>query len=437
MTISAEIKNLLQYFPEPAILVSKDYHILAANTAYQCYYGKEELVKHHYCYEISHHYKHPCDQEGESCPLKASLKTKQPQQALHLHYTPYGKAHVNIETLPISNNKGEIIYLLEIMRCSKVANTQETQQHRLVGRSKSFNYMLEQIYRVAPSETSVLLLGESGTGKELVAQAIHSNSKRAKGLLIPVECSGLSESLFESEIFGHEKGAFTGAHSRKQGLIEAARGGTLFLDEIGDIPLNLQVKLLRLLETGIYRRVGSIEPKKSDFRVICATHRNLKQMVVQGKFRKDLYYRINTFPISLPPLRERRDDLPLLIDNQLQRIAPERKLSVHPKALRLLQMYEFSGNVRELRNILERASLLADGDVILPEYLPEECGYLMDKTDEKPQPQGVKPLREVERQYLRWAVQYFNGDNKSLAQKLGVSERTLYRKLHLLSTKSS
>ncbi len=431
MTISAEVKSLLQYFPEPAILVSKDYHILAANTAYQRDYGQEELLKHHYCYEISHHYPHPCDQSGESCPLKASLATKKPQQALHLHYTPYGKAHVNIETLPILNNKGEIIYLLEIMRCSKVAHTQ-AQRHGLVGHSKAFNKMLEQVYRVAPSETSVLLLGESGTGKELVAQAIHTASKRAEGLLVPVECSGLSESLFESEIFGHEKGAFTGAHTRKQGLVEAARGGTLFLDEVGDIPLNLQVKLLRLLETGIYRRVGSVAPQKSDFRVICATHRNLKKMVIQGKFRKDLYYRINTFPIMLPPLRERRDDLAILVECQLQRIAPKRKLSLHPKALQLLHTYDFSGNVRELRNILERASLLANGDMILPKDLPEESEQLMEQTDDKPYIKGLKPLRDVERQYLRWAVQHFDGDNKHLAQNLGVSERTLYRKLQLL-----
>jgi len=433
LTISAEIKTLLQCFPEPAILLSRDYHILAANAAYQRHYGEEYLLKYHYCYEVSHHYKLPCDQVGESCPLKVTLETRQPQHVLHLHHTPHGEIHVNIQTLPIYNDEGEITYLLEIMNSTKVASTQ-AQSQGLVGRGKAFNRMLAQVSCVAPSETSVLLLGESGTGKELVAQAIHTASNRAQEHLIPVDCSGLSESLFESEMFGHEKGAFTGAHTRKQGLVEAARGGTLFLDEVGDIPLNLQVKLLRLLETGIYRRVGSVEPQPADFRVICATHHNLKQMVSRGEFRQDLYYRISTFPILLPTLRERRDDLPLLIDSQLQRITPKRNLSLHPQALRMLQTYQFPGNIRELRNILERASLLAEGDLILPEHLPEECGCIVEKMEPKPVLQVVMPmpLREVEQQYLQWAVQHFEGDKKALAKKLGVSERTLYRKLNIL-----
>ncbi len=436
LSLSTQVKNLLQYFPEPAILLSRNYQILAANVAYQRHYGKKDF-KHHYCYEVSHHYKVPCDQAGESCPLKTTLETKQPQQVLHLHYTSQGKTHVNIQTYPIYNDKGEIIYLLEIMHSTKkkVASTQ-AQSQGLVGRSKAFNRMLGQVSRVAPSDASVLLLGESGTGKELVAQAIHRASNRAQGHFIPVDCSGLSESLFESEMFGHEKGAFTGAHTRKQGLVEAAEGGTLFLDELGDIPLNLQVKLLRLLETGIYRRVGNVEPQQANFRVICATHHNLKHKVSQGEFRQDLYYRISTFPILLPALRERRDDLPLLIKSQLQRISPQRNLSIHPQALQMLQTYPFPGNVRELRNILERAILLADGDSILPEHLSEECESITQKTEHEPISLIVMPLREVERQYLQRVVQHFEGDNKALAKKLEVSERTLYRKLQTLNAKS-
>ena len=238
-------------------------------------------------------------------------------------------------------------------------------------------------------------------------------------------------------MFGHEKGAFTGAHTRKQGLVKAAQGGTLFLDEVGDIPLNLQVKLLRLLETGIYRRVGSVEPQAADFRLICATHRPLKKMVSGGEFRQDLYYRISTFPIFLPALRERRDDLPLLIESQLKRISPKRHLSMHPKALQILQSYEFPGNIRELRNILERASLLAEGYLILPEHLheesiDEESMEFVEKTDSKPVSSIVMPLCEVERQYLQWVAQHFEGDNKTLAKELGVSERTLYRKRRTL-----
>jgi two-component system response regulator HydG len=424
MNISTEVKALLQCYPEPAILLGKDYHILVANAAYQHHYGEECLS--HYCYEVSHHCKVPCEQLGETCPLKTSLKTRQPQEALHSHYTPHGETDVKVQVLPISNDKGDIIYLLQILHDIKVATRQKP---GLVGLCDAFKCLRMQISRVAPRETSVLLLGESGTGKELVSQAIHVASNRAQGRFVPVDCSGLSESLFESEMFGHEKGAFTGAHTRKQGLVAAAQGGTLFLDEVGDIPLNLQVKLLRLLETSTYRRVGSVEPQKADFRLICATHRNLKQMVSQGDFRQDLYYRISAFPIFLPPLRKRREDLPMLIENQLQRIMPQRRLSIHPQALQILQSYDFPGNIRELRNILERASVLADGDSILPEHLPQECRHIAEKTEYEPVPPVVMPLCQVEQQYLQWVVQHFEGDNKALAKQLGVSERTLYRKL--------
>ncbi len=187
----------------------------------------------------------------------------------------------------------------------------------MVGKSASFNRLLGLINRVAGHDVSVLLLGESGSGKELVAHAIHQASARHSSACVTVECSGLSESLFESELFGHEKGAFTGAVLKKKGLVEEAEGGTLFLDEIGDVPLSLQVKLLRLIETRTFRRVGGVEQKNSNFRLICATHKDLKSMVKKGLFREDLYYRISTFPIRLPTLRERRSDIPLLVETIL------------------------------------------------------------------------------------------------------------------------
>jgi two-component system response regulator HydG len=430
--ISTEVKILLQYFSEPAILLSTNYEILAANDAYKRLYGQDILLKHSHCYEISHQYDKPCDQSGETCPLKQTLISKKPQRVLHLHHTPHGETHVEVETLPIYNDDNEIIYLLEIMRCTKVA-IPNAKTKCLLGNSAAFRKILDLITRVAPSNATVLLLGESGTGKEVVAQAIHGTSARAKEVFIPVECSGLSENLFESELFGHEKGAFTGAYNSKQGLVEAAKGGTLFLDEIGDIPLSLQVKLLRLLETGIYRRVGSVEPQEANFRVICATHRDLKQMVKQGEFRQDLYYRISTFPIELPPLRERREDLALLIENQLQAIAPKRKLSIHKKTLSILLSYEFPGNIRELRNILERGCLLADQNVILPEHLPDECNKIPKKLDNSAVSPVIKPLETVEQEYLQWAIKTFDGDKAELAYKLGISERTLYRKLQKLS----
>lgn len=295
-----------------------------------------------------------------------------PQRALHVHFTPRGEEHVEVETRPIRGDGGKIMYVVEILRPVRVASA-TSDPHGLVGRGAAFRRMLELVQRVAGSDTAVLLLGESGTGKEAVAQAIHAASGRAQAPFVPVECSGLTESLFESELFGYEKGAFTGAQQRKIGLIEAAQGGTVFLDEVGDIPLSLQVKLLRLLETRTFRRVGSVEATSADFRLICATHRDLKAMVAAGDFRQDLYYRISAFPIPIPPLRERGSDLTLLIETLLQRIAPGRRLTLDAAAMACLQRYAFPGNVRELRNILERASLLTDSDTILPEHLPEEC----------------------------------------------------------------
>jgi transcriptional regulator with PAS, ATPase and Fis domain len=278
--------------------------------------------------------------------------------------------------------------------------------------------------------TPVLLLGESGTGKELAAQALHDLSPRRGKPFVPVDCSGMTESLFESELFGYEKGAFTGAVQRKIGLVEAAAGGTLFLDELGDIPLSLQVKLLRLLETGTFRRVGGVETLKADFRLVAATHRGVKEMVDTGSFRRDLYYRISAFPIHLPALRERREDLPLLVENLLQRLAPERHFHLAPAAFDRLVAYGFPGNIRELRNILERAVLLADGDVIGPEHLPADLAPVPSAPENRQQ-QEVVPLDQAERRYVRWALERMNGDKRALANALGISERTLYRKLEV------
>ena len=306
--------------------------------------------------------------------------------------------------------------------------------YSMVGRSPAFNRMLALVNRVAPAETAVMLQGESGTGKELVARAIHDNSSHSDKPFVVVECSGLTEALFESELFGHERGAFTGAHARKVGLIESVEGGTLFLDEIGDVPLSLQVKLLRLLETGTYRRVGSIEPQQARFRLISATHRNLQKKVADGSFRRDLYYRISTFPIELPSLSERPEDLPLLVDSLLTRLSPEHHLEVTPESMAALQHYAFPGNIRELRNILERATLLSDDDVILPEHLPTDVsenkstGKHLQITDfEK-----ILTLEEVERHYLIKVITNYSGDRDQLASALGISKRTLFRKLQSL-----
>ncbi|MDH5611225.1 MAG: sigma-54-dependent Fis family transcriptional regulator [Gammaproteobacteria bacterium] len=422
------IDDLLNSYSNPAILMGRDYIIVAANEAYQKQYGFKVDGKSH-CYEISHHYKKSCDQEGETCPLKLCLESNTAQRSLHVHHTEFGEEHVDVQLSPIHDENGEIKFFLETMASVKCASTRP-QAEGLVGRSIAFNTVIEMVQRVACSDVSVLLQGESGTGKELVAEAIHKASRRAKGPFVAVDCSGLTETLFESELFGHEKGSFTGAQSRKIGLVEAASGGTLFLDETGDIPLNLQTKLLRLMETGSFRRVGGIESLKANFRLVSATHRNLSVMVDKGEFRKDLYYRISAFPLHLPALRERTEDIPLLVESMLKRFYPDLEMSMSESALQQLQQYPFPGNIRELCNIVQRATLMADGDIIESHHLPDECIIETDNND-KACFSDLISLKELEKRYLEWAIQRI--DNKTeLAKKLGVSERTLYRKLEQL-----
>ncbi|MBK6742176.1 MAG: sigma 54-interacting transcriptional regulator [Hydrogenophilales bacterium] len=426
--LPSELESLMEAMPEPRIVVDMDYRILATNRAYRREYGDAQKLIGRTCYEVSHHFVQPCDQCGESCPRQGALKTGQPSRVLHLHHTPNGEEHVDVELIPIKDGQGQIRYFMETMNPLREFGMASGAQG-MVGRSHAYNRMLELINRAAPAMTAVLLLGESGTGKELAAHALHSLSPRASKPFVPVDCSGMTESLFESELFGYEKGAFTGANQRKIGLVEAAGGGTLFLDELGDIPLSLQVKLLRLLETGTFRRVGGVETLRADFRLVAATHRGLKQMVEAGSFRRDLYYRISAFPIHLPALRERRDDLPLLIDTLLRRLAPERAIQVGKTALTCLMAYPFPGNIRELRNVLERAVLLADGNLIDTQHLPDDLISSAPPSQPKEHVGEIVPLEEAERRYVRWALEQTQGDKKVLAERLGVSERTLYRKL--------
>jgi transcriptional regulator with PAS, ATPase and Fis domain len=441
-TLPIEFESLIEAMPEPRIVVDTDYRILAANSAYLREYGDSQHLIGRTCFEVSHHFEQPCDQCGESCPRQTAMRSGQPSRVLHLHHTPHGEEHVDVELIPIRDAKGQIRYFMETINPLRAFGN-ALGANGMVGRSPAFNHMLELINRAAPAMTAVLLLGESGTGKELAAQALHSLSPRAGKPFVPVDCSGMTETLFESELFGYEKGAFTGASQRKIGLVEAAAGGTLFLDELGDIPLNLQVKLLRLLETGTFRRVGGVDTLRADFRLVAATHRGVKDMVEAGTFRRDLYYRISAFPVHLPALRERREDLPMLIDTLLRRIAPERALRVSRAALAQLAAYNFPGNVRELRNILERAVLLADGDVIDSAHLPDDLTQTQaapattssthdaSVTTDRQGAWGddIVSLDAAEQRYVGWALRQMGGDKKALATRLGISERTLYRKL--------
>lgn len=418
--------SYLEHDARPTIVLDTDYNIIAANTAYQRQFGVEG-VPHvgEKCYRVSHQYAVPCDQAGEHCPMRKSHETKLPERLLHIHHTPRGPEHVDVELRPILGDRGEVIAYVERLSSVAVASVQP-QRHGLVGRSAAFKEVLAALQRAAPAQIPVLLQGESGTGKELFARALHASSSRSAGPLVVVDCTGLTETLLESELFGYEKGAFTGALQRKTGLAEAAHGGTLFLDEIGEVPLAMQVKLLRLIESGSFRPVGSLRTVHSDFRLVTATHKPLKDMVAEGSFRQDLFYRISAFPIRLPALRERTDDLALLIDSLLQRSSQGPIPRIDTEAMKLLRLYSYPGNIRELRNILDRARLFTDDGVIRVQDLPDEvrghneAGRVLHRR----QDDGLEKLAH--------ALSVFQGSRSELAKELGLSERTLYRRLRAL-----
>jgi len=411
--------SFLEHDVLPAIVLDTDYNILAANAAYRRQFGQDQQAPlGQKCHKVSHHYHVPCDQAGEDCPMRKAWSSKVPERVLHVHHTPRGPEHVDVELRPILDEQGRVIAFVERLTRIVIASAQP-QEQGLVGQAPAFTAALASLQRAAPADIPVLLQGESGTGKELFARALHMGSPKADGPLVVVDCTSLTEALFESELFGYEKGAFTGAHQRKTGLAEAAHGGTLFLDEIGEVPLAMQVKLLRLIETGSFRPVGSLRTVHSDFRLVSATHKPLRQMVADGTFREDLYYRISGFPIRMPALRERIEDLPLLVQSLLKRIAGPSAPTLGNAALDRLMTYPFPGNIRELRNILERARLFADEGVIQPEHLPEDVVSL---------PAQVRANGSRSADLLQ-VLSQFRGSRSELAKHLGISERTLYRRL--------
>jgi Nif-specific regulatory protein len=301
--------------------------------------------------------------------------------------------------------------------------------HQMVGESEAMRQVYALLSKVAPSASTVLLLGESGTGKELAAHAIHLNSPRASKPFVAINCATLTESLLESELFGHEKGAFTGAISQKRGKLEVAEGGTIFLDEIGELSPAIQAKLLRVLQTREFERVGGTHPIKVDVRTIAATNRDLKAAIKAGQFREDLYYRLNVVPIPLPPLRERRQDIPLLASYfvaEYSRKCKRRVTGISAEARRLLSAYDWPGNVRQLENAIERAVVLGVTELIVPEDLPEtvfESEAIMDQP-----PAGYhETIREAKRQLIAKTLQQTGGNYTEAAKLLGIHPNNLHR----------
>lgn len=445
MTVLNVLVSLIEGLPEPVLLFDSDFNVMGVNQAYTRIFNQQasEMVGQR-CYQVLHHTDVPCEEIGKPCPLRAAQGTGLRTEDTQLQCSSEGVTRVRVELIPIKpDSSGKQYFLNRVYRLPMIP---DASYQGLVGQSVAFKQMMSLVERVAPSMTSVLLLGESGTGKELVAQTIHDLSHRKDKNFVAIDCSGLPETLFESELFGHERGAFTGATSTRIGLLEAANGGTLFIDEVGDIPLNLQVKLLRFIETGTYRRLGSTVIRHANVRLISATHQPLLELVEHKKFRQDLYYRLNAFPIHLPNLKSRIDDIPILAKVLLERISEreQKVFFIDHDAIDALKVIDFKGNIRELRNVLERAAILCGSQMIEQAHIYE--ALQLEGTDlhgfigHFPESQSslaisdveenhTKPLKTLEEELLITMLSNHQGNKKQLALALGLSERTLYRKL--------
>lgn len=437
--------QIIDILPDPFVIIDQNFRIVAANRKYTERFGvSPDEVVGQCCHKISHHSDVPCSQHGEHCPLEAVFGSGEPAQVMHVHYDKDGKQEfVQLQANPIRDADGNVKYMGEYI--NPVAQLYD-KGALLIGRSRALLRMISVLQRVAPTQSMVLLLGESGVGKECVAQYLHQYSSRPEGPFIVVDCGSLGEQLIESELFGYEKGAFTGASTRKKGLIEAANGGTLFIDEVGELPLALQTKLLRVLETGSLRRVGGTEYIKVDVRIVAATHRNLKQMVSAGSFREDLYYRLSAFPIKIPALRERKDDIPLLAEHFLASIEEgEQYLPLAPSVIETLLGYDYPGNVRELRNIIERAVILAADNAITPDHIVLEMREQIDLQSVQQEAKReinvqhdsdqhilVRRREQIDSGVMMQALREHQGHRKTAAEALGISERTLYRHMKKL-----
>ena len=394
-------------------------------------------------------------EDGLALIRKAKALPKPPVCIL---MTAYGSEDLAVEAMKqgaddyISKGRLQIdeleLRIQRALRRSKLETENEQLHQRLeqrfgmtsfIGETPVIREVFEQIQHIGPSTATVLITGESGTGKELVAKAIHQLSRRARGPLVTVNCAALPATLLEAELFGHEKGAFTGANERRIGRVEQAQGGTLFLDEIGEIDATTQVKLLRLIGERTYERLGSGKTQSADVRFLSATNKDLKALVRAGTFREDLYFRIAVVPIHLPPLRERVADIPLLAHTFLKEYARENDKPVgafSTEAMELMLRYRWPGNVRELRASIEHAVVLCRGDQVQPRDLPASVREpLLEAATRTTVPtNGVVPgklsLREAEKQLIIHALQECEGNRTEAAKKLGVSRRTLHRKLH-------
>jgi two-component system, NtrC family, response regulator AtoC len=448
VTVDLELQALVDIYDQPFAIIGADRRVVIVNRAFEQAYGRpSEKAVGRRCHSLLYTGDRPCPCgiDGRACPFSEVFERAVTVTHEHTFEDSEGRVHnVRIQAYPLRARSGKV-YLGELMqqdaiRLHPAQSEDEDPDRRLVGRSRAFGLLMDQLRVAARSEAPVLLHGQTGTGKELAAAYIHRHSGRQGGPFVTLDCTALSADLFESEVFGHERGAFTGSVAEKPGLFEMADGGTFFLDEIGEMALPLQAKLLRVLEEGEFRRVGSVKPRRANVRILCATNRQLRDATW---FRQDLYYRIAGIGIRLPSLTDRSEDIPLLAEELLERIARAtgRNYQLGSRALKVLQGYSYPGNVRELRNILSVASANSVDGVIRASHvtaaLPTDAEGAESATGAEalPPPASAtscaRSLTELEAIHLGKLMERHGGNRRSMARDLGVSVRTVYRKMKL------
>ena len=428
------LQAILESINEGVFTIDPYWRITSFNRAAERITGyQREEVLGKKCYEV---FNTPLCQTN--CPLKRSLSGLFPIEGEEAEITAKNgkKIPISISTAPLVDEEGEFIGGVEVFRdLSELKKLEEEIRERyslgnIIGKSPQMQRVYELIHLVSQTDTHVLIEGETGTGKNLVAKTIHFLSPRKNKPFITIPCAAIPEQLLESELFGHEKGAFTGATARKLGKFELAEGGTVFLDEVAELSPALQAKVLRVIEDKEFERVGGTETIKVDVRIISATNQNLKDLVEKGKFREDLYYRLKVMVIHLPPLRERREDIPLLVNHFIQKFNQKfgkNIKKVSPQVMDLLLDYEWPGNVRELENAIEHAFIHCKGEIIYREHLPEEL------TGKEPLP--IRELRKMEEEIIRKTLTETGGNKSKAAKLLGISRTTLWRKIKKMEGK--
>lgn len=428
-----KLESLLETHEQPFVVINADLTVVAVNKAWETVLGGSRSQRlGRSC----------CPGDEMVCRHKRLFQTLEPYAGVY-PLSSDSKQLMNVRGYPLLDADGRL-YLAESLL--PMIKNDSVYDHNMIGASPAFMTLTTKLQQAAAIQAPVLLTGETGTGKELAADFVHRHSPVANGEFVIADCTIFGEDLFESELFGHEKGAFTGAISSKKGLFELADNGTLFLDEIGELPLPQQAKLLRAMESGQFRRVGGTTTLRATVRVVCATHRNLGEMVREGRFREDLFYRLSVFPIEIPPLRARGQDVALLIDYFCQKLGQTRggHFTLTPQALQKLSRHEWPGNIRELKNCLQLATGLCvhntvqESDVHFmqrpvvqhspasPSIEPMAQAETVDSED------SMTPLEKYEAGFIAELIVKYQGNRKLIAAEMNISERTLYRKLNKL-----